>query len=257
MTLLEATRQRRSRRKYLSIPIDAAKTEKLRTLIDGYNKIDGVDMRLVLGDGSAFSGFRKSYGMFSGVQNYIGLIDRIIDPENPSKYRASENTEKMGYYGELVVLNATMLGLGTCWVGGSFDRKSCPFDLEDDEMVACAITVGNVADEMSTKEKLVRSMTHRKTKTAEDMFVSDTSVPDWFMDGMRAVQRAPSAVNRQPVLFTYKDGVVTASVQNPSDIGTALDLGIAKLHFEIGAGGGGEGGIGGAWEFGNGGRFKH
>lgn len=256
MVLLEAIEQRRSRRKYLSTPMDSAKADKLQALIDEYNQIDGVDMRLVLGNGSAFAGLRKSYGMFSGVQNYIGLIDRIIDPDNPSKYRASENTEKMGYYGELLVLYAVMLGLGTCWVGGSFDRRSCPFVLEDGEMVACTVTVGNVADEMSTKEKFLRSMIHRKTKTVEDMFVSDSPVPDWFMAGMRAVQRAPSAVNRQPVIFTYRDGVVSASVQNPSDVGTALDFGIAKLHFEIGAGGEGRG-ASGAWEFGNGGAFKH
>lgn len=249
MTLIEAIEYRRSRRKYLPTPIDRAASAELQGLIEKYNKIDGVDMRLVLNNGAAFSGIRKSYGMFAGVQNYIGLIDRIADPENPSKYCASENLEKMGYYGELVVLRAVMLGLGTCWVGGSFERKSCPFDLPDGKAVACAITIGHVPDELSAREKLIRKITHRKTKTVEEMYEADIPVPGWFLDGMRAVQKAPSAVNRQPVFFSYKNGAVTAAVKNPTDIGSAFDLGIAKLHFEIGAGGG-------AWEFGNGSAFK-
>jgi hypothetical protein len=82
------------------------------------------------------------------------------------------------------------------------------------------------------------------------MYTSDAPVPDWFLSGMQAVQKAPSAINRQPVMFSYKDGVVTASVEDIDGEGFAFDLGIAKLHFEIGAGGG-------AWEFGNGAEFNH
>jgi nitroreductase len=250
MTLLEAINQRRSRRKYLSVPLDAIVAERLQGLIGEYNKTDGVDMRLVLNNGTAFAGLRKSYGMLAGVQNYIGLIDRVADPENPSKYRASVNTEKMGYYGELVVLHAATLGLGTCWVGGSFDRRLTPFELADGEMVACTITLGLVPEVMSLREKVIRGATHRKTKTVEEMYDADTPVPDWFLSGMQAVQKAPSAVNRQPVHFYYRRGEVAAAVPNPADIGSAFDLGIAKLHFEIGAGGG-------MWAFGNGAAFKY
>lgn len=249
MTLLEAIERRRSRRKYKTTPIEPTTLSRLRELIEGYSKVDGVDMRLVTNNGSAFAGLRKSYGMLAGVQNYIGLIDQVADPQNQSGYRASVNTEKMGYYGELVVLHAVILGLGTCWVGGSFDRRSCPFELASNETVVCTIVIGNAPEEMNTREKLIRSMTHRKTKTVEMMYESDGPVPDWFINGMQAVQKAPSAVNRQPVLFSYRCGNVTASVPNPSDIGSAFDLGIAKLHFEVGAGGG-------AWTFGNGAAFK-
>ncbi|MCL1873280.1 MAG: hypothetical protein FWF85_04100, partial [Clostridiales bacterium] len=35
--------------------------------------------------------------------------------------------ERLGYYGELWLLQATALGLATCWVGGTFKRKLCPF----------------------------------------------------------------------------------------------------------------------------------
>ena len=241
MTLQTAIESRRSRRKFLTSPLDPSIMAKLQSLIAEYYAEEGMDMRLVLGNGAAFSGLRKSYGMFSGVQNYVGLIGDKND---------LINTEKLGYYGELLVLHATALGLGTCWVGGSFHRASCPFDLRENESVICAIAIGNISPELGLKEKLIRGIVHRKTKTIEQMYTSSDAVPEWFLCGMKAVQLAPSAVNRQPVMFCYaQDKTTTASVKDMTGDGFALDLGIAKLHFEIGAGGG-------RWNFGNGVSFK-
>ncbi|MCL2826707.1 MAG: hypothetical protein FWD72_04815, partial [Eggerthellaceae bacterium] len=208
MDLLEAIELRCSRRSYLPEALEGGSVEVLRGLIEEYNQVDGVDMRLVLDNGAAFAGLRRSYGMFSGVQNYIGLIDKAEDVAGRPKMRPSISTEKMGYYGELLVLNATALGLGTCWVAGSFDRKLCPFTLEPGEEVTCCITVGAVADDLTSKERFIRGIVHRKTKSAEEMLAGDAPFPDWVMGGMRAVQKAPSAANRQPVRFTYRDGQV-------------------------------------------------
>ena len=80
------------------------------------------------------------------------------------------------------------------------------------------------------------------------MYVSTVIPPNWFLAGMKAVEIAPSAVNRQPVKFTYKNGIVTAAVKNLKNESYALDLGIAKFHFELGAGGG-------EWAFGNGAEY--
>ena len=237
--LLNAIPNRISRRKYIQKELAPDAAEKLQTLIDEFYINENLKMRLIVGNGDAFKGFRKSYGMLSGVCNYIALIS------DKSEY---VDLEKLGYYGEMLVLHATALGLGTCWVGGTFDRRSCPVELDDGEGVVCAITVGEAAQELSAKEKLIRWGTHRKSKTAEQMYTADSTVPDWFISGMTAVQMAPSAVNRQPVMFTYKDGAVNASVKDIAGDGFAFDLGIAKLHFELGAGGG-------EWAFGNGAAF--
>ena len=212
----------------------------IASFISEFNAKHQVKMQLVTNNGDAFKGFRKSYGMFSGVKNYVALIGDKAD---------TLGLEKLGYYGEWLILHATTRGLGTCWVGGTFDSTACPVDLSEGESVVCAITVGNVKPKRSVKEKLIHGITHRKSKTVEQMVISDDSLPDWLLSGMEAVRKAPSAVNRQPVLFSYKDDIVTASVKDVNGEGVALDLGIAKLHFEIGSGGG-------SWEFGNGGGFK-
>jgi len=236
---LNAIEKRSSRRKYLPMAIEESDVETLQAFISELNDKKNIKMRLILDNGDAFNGFRKSYGMFSGVRNYIALIGDKTD---------ALALEKLGYFGERLVLQATMLGLGTCWVGGTFDRTSYPFELSKGESVVCAITVGNVLPERSVKEKLIYTITHRKSKTMEQMVISDEPVPEWFLTGIQSVQKAPSAVNRQPVMFTYKGGIVTASVKDIMGEGFALDLGIAKLHFEFGVGGG-------TWVFGNGAEF--
>jgi len=238
MTLLQAIDHRRSRRKYLPEPISSQAKEALQALAQEYSDKAGARIELAFDKPEAFDGLRKTYGMLTGVRSYAGLI------VNPGDKQA---VERLGYYGELLMLRAVALGLGTCWVGGSFDRKLCPFALAEGEEIVCTITLGPVKEKNSLRESLIYGITHRKTKTAEDMMQAEGPVPDWFMDGMRAVQKAPSAVNRQPVTFAYKDDAVSASVENPGT-STLLDFGIAKLHFELGAGGG-------AWEWGNGGGY--
>ena len=237
--LRNAIDTRRSRRKYLGTPIAKDTAAQLQQLIDHYSKAGNIRMELVLNDSASFNKFTKSYGMFSGVNDYIALIARDDDPTAK---------ERIGYYGELVVLEATNLGLGTCWVGISNNAAMMPFKLKDGEKLACSILVGNVADDYSTRERLMRNITHRKLKPIESMYIADKPIPKWFKLGMVAVQRAPSAVNRQPVTFHYKDDTVTAKVPNYDGPYEAFDLGIAKAHFEIGTGSG-------SWQWGNGAKF--
>jgi nitroreductase len=234
MTLLEAVDIRRSRRKYLPGPIDARTKAALAALAAEYGEKSGARVELAFGEPAAFDGLRKTYGLLTGVRNYAGLIARKGD---------SEAIERLGYYGELLMLHAVALGLGTCWVGGSFDRACCPFTLTDCDEIVCTITLGVTKEKNSLRESFIYGATHRKTKTIEQMMSADSPAPEWFLAGMQAVQKAPSAVNRQPVAFSWKGGVVTAGLASVSD-SSLLDLGIAKLHFELGAGRG-------KWAWGN------
>ena len=58
--------------------------------------------------------------------------------------------------------------------------------------------------------------------------------PDWFIKGIDAALLAPTAMNQQKFVFSLHDNVVTAK----AGIGfySKIDLGIAKYHFELGAG---------------------
>jgi len=239
MTLIQAIDARRSRRAYLPSPIDPTSVSELQALIAAYSKPNIFRMELVTENRDAFRGFLKSYGLLSGVTNFIGLI---ADQRKPTAI------EQLGYYGELLILHAVTMGLGTCWVGGSFSRASMPFCLSDTEKLIGVIALGNTSENGSRRERFFHRLIHRKGKAAEELFISDQTPPDWFLHGMTAVQKAPSSLHRQPVRFTYRDGVIEASVKNADDAMLALDLGIAKLHFELGAGDG-------SWTWGNPGTF--
>lgn len=237
MTILEAIDVRSSKRKYLASPIDDNEAGQLTSLINSINEVTGLHFQFIQNNGDAFNSFLKSYGLLTGVTNYFALVGK----DDPGF------KERCGYFGEKLVLNATMLGLGTCWVGGTFDKHSCVSQVRQNETLCCVIAVGNTPDSLSTREKLISKLVHRKTKKTHEMYQKDEQVPEWFMAGMRAVQRAPSAANRQPVMFSYNGGRVTASMTENKSI-TPVDLGIAKLHFELGSGGG-------SWQWGNGGEF--
>ncbi len=239
MTLLEAIDIRCSRRTYKPESMEKKAVEALQEVVATCSREGNVSMAFIVDNGEAFQGFRRSYGMFTGVRNYVCLLENKEDPHG---------TEKLGYYGERFALSATALGLGTCWVGGTFDKSSCPVALKEGQRILCAISVGPVEKELKAKERLIRGVTHLKAKKAEDMFTADAPAPGWFLAGMEAVEKAPSAINRQPVRFALSGGEVTATVPNIADIGTALDFGIAKLHFELGA-------RSGKWDWGNGAAF--
>lgn len=226
MTDLEAIDLRHSRRGYLGTPIAKESIAELVKAIELYNMASGLSIQFVEDGREAFRGFTMAYGMFSGVRSYIAIVGKTSD---------EHLKEKAGYYGERLVLLATKLGLGTCWVGGTFNKSRCSCTVHQDESLVLLILVGNVEAKKGFKENAIYRLAHRGTKPVEKLYVSDTEVPDWFLEGMKAVQKAPSAVNLQPVLFLYQHGIVSAEVKEPTHL-QLVDLGIAKAHFEIGAG---------------------
>ena len=133
MNITQAIEIRKSRRSYLGTPIDQSKTALLKSRIEEYNQRSGLTIRFMENGSAAFSGIRKSYGLFKGVRSLFIMKGPANDPYLK---------EKIGYYGELLILEATALGLGTCWVGGTFDASG--IRKAPGEELICVITVGNV-----------------------------------------------------------------------------------------------------------------
>lgn len=221
--LLRAVKMRHSRRSYLDKMIP---TEELTSAIDQINASVGLHIQLVLNNPEAFNSLKKSYGMFKGVKHIIALVGSKHDPHL---------WEKLGYYGEELVLKATALGLDTCWVGGTYSKTDCHCQILPDEELAAIIVVGYAEKAVTMKEKVISSISHRKHKTFDQCTKIYGSVPDWFKFGVESALLAPSALNAQPVLFTWKDGKAYASIPEKRNY-EHLDLGIAKYHFELAAG---------------------
>lgn len=237
MTYPEAILRRVSNRKYTAEPLSDSEIAQLNKAIDQCNRAGGLRFRLITDCPEAVSTV-KSYGLFSGVRAFVALVGLADDPHM---------AEKCGYYGEQFILAATAMGLGTCWVGGTYDRSACLPYAKEGEVLCGVIPVGHVSEEQGVGEKLIRSVLRRKSKSVEELSVGLADAPDYFRAGMEAVQRAPSACNFQPVCIHYENGVISAHLTEHKDF-SMVDLGIAKYHFEIGA-------HGGTWQWGEGGTF--
>ena len=220
MTLLEAIDARHSVRRYISRPLEREVVDCLRAKIDECNSKGNLHIQLVLNERKGFSGM-LAYGSFSGVENYIVMAGRWAD----------DLDERVGYYGEQIVLLAQQLGLGTCWAGLSYRKVKGAYALDSEEKVACMISLG-YPDDAGRKHKC---------KSVEDVSNAGVSTPEWFEKGVRAALKAPTAVNQQKFYIEYagvKDGRHCVCARRLfSMVGyTSMDLGIVKLHFEIGAG---------------------
>jgi nitroreductase len=238
--LLKAIDKRISRRNYLDYSVDAEKIEKLKCLVDKFNQEANLRIELIVEGGDAFSKLSRSYGFFKNVHTILAMKGLEKDPHH---------REKLGYYGELLVLEATDLGLGSCWVGGSFDRGSQIFNIEADEKLHYVIPIGEVPEEKTLKEKMFHGFSHLRPKKVEDLIITKVAIeelPNEFMNAMKAVYKAPSALNSQPVRFEYSNGQVFGRHVKPS-LTDSVDLGIAKAHFVVVAGGSFEWGNGGKW----------
>ena len=236
----EAIMKRQSRRSFTNKLPDIEHIKLIQGVIDDINEEENLSIQLMVDQADGFKGLTASYGMFKGVRNYIALIGPKDDPNIH---------EKLGYFGEQILLTCEVLGYGTCWVGGTFDRKKCKCKVEDNEVFVCAIVFGNVKRNTTVREKAVEKALHGVNKSPKltDLFHTEETPPNWFIEGMRMVSRAPSALNKMPVKFFYSGDSVMAKVKNPKTI-NYYDLGIAKFHFKAGA-------ENGHWDFGNGGIY--
>lgn len=230
----EAIRNRISRRTYEKKAFSSDEQMKMQNLIDKSNRASGLHIELLKDGGKAFNSFKKSYGLFSGVHTVILMKGNKND---------KHLQEKVGYYGEDIILDLTDMNIGSCWVGGSFDKTA--FQMYEDESMVCVITIGYVPNQ-TAKEKIIRSVMSKKRKPIEKRIVSDTPLPEYIKLGLEAVRLAPSAVNSQKPKFRYDGNILTAEVSNDYAM-DLVDLGIAKRHFEIEAGG--------HFDFGNGAAF--
>ncbi len=220
MTLLEAIEARHSVRRYQHKPLTQEIIEQLQAKIEECNQRGHLNIQLVTNETKAYRGV-FAYGKFYGVENYLVMVGQ----------KGSDFDERIGYYGEQLVLLAQQLGLNTCWTGLSYHKVSGTYHVDQGEKFSCMIALGYGVNQGTT----------RKSKSIGQVSnVSDTT-PLWFRKGVEAALLAPTAVNQQKFSFEYlgtKDGRHQVRAHKGfSVIGyTHMDLGIAKLHFEIGAG---------------------
>ena len=221
MNLQEAIEARHSVRAYKELPLVDDKVKVLKEQIDVLNHAGNLHIQLILNEPKAFQGTMAKYGKFRNVSSYIVMAGK----------KSEDLDERVGYYGEHLVLLAQTLGLNTCWVGLSYSKVPGTYVLADGEKIACYIAIGYGE---------TQGVSH-KIKTVEQVSNASDITPSWFKKGVEAALLAPTAVNQQKFSFEYagmsNNRHKVHAKKGFSMIGyTHMDLGIAKYHFELGAG---------------------
>ena len=213
MDLKEAILSRHSVRSYVDKPIEGETLEKLNAMIEECNRAGGLHIQLVTNEPKAFDCFLAHYGKFKGANNYIALVGKDD----------KDFEEKIGYYGEKLVLYAQTLGLNTCWVYLTYKKVKNAYVLNKGEKLGLIIAIGYGATQG----------TSHKSKALADVS-SAVNPPEWYLKGIEAALLAPTAMNKQKFFFSLEGNKVKADTA--SGVCTKIDLGIVKCHFEIGAG---------------------
>ena len=194
-----------------------------------------------------------SYGMIKGVRYYLSAL---------VKKGAPRCWEDVGFGLEALVLYATSLGLGSCWIGGIFDRRNFgrALGMGADEILPAVIAIGRPAEKRSLRDRLVRwGAKGDQRKEAAVIFFNGGwgtpllpgDLPGWG-PVLENVRLGPSASNKQPWRVIYRDGAFhlflsrdkAYSAMMPFADLQRIDLGIAMCHFEFSAK---EFGLAGQW----------
>lgn len=210
--LIDAIRLRTSCRSYAAAP-DAAEYAALSYAMGRY-QLPGARLALFPVEEGFFT------GMLLGTKRITGcrLAAAVIITDEPlSRVHA-------GILGESFVLEATTMGLGTCWVTGSFRRKELTLPLLRNEAVLAVIAVGKPVAALTAPAS-------RHRKAPEHFCRGDFRAwPEELQDAAALVQAAPSSMNMQPwALYVGPKGEFVLDASDRAQ----LDAGIALCHAEL------------------------
>ena len=238
----EAVKKRYSVRNYLNQEVEAEKIKDIKEFIDTLENPFGNQVNFHFFDREDSGENLKlgTYGVIKGAKNYIGSSVKL-EPMG---------LEALGYEFETVVLYLAHLGLGTCWLGGTFNRKGFAkaMKLNEGELLPIITPYGYAANKKHIKEVAMRKLikADHRMQWNNMFFQQDFDTPltkeeaGEFAFPLEMVRLGPSASNKQPWRILFLDGVwhfyenKEPGYSNvfPYDI-QRVDLGIAAAHFDF------------------------
>ncbi len=238
----EAVSKRYSVRNYQEKEVE---TEKLNLIKDFINNLDnpfGSKINFHYLENSNMKNQEQlgTYGVILGAKQYIGTTITL----------ESGSLEALGYEFEALVLYLAHLDLGTCWLGGTFDRGGFAeaMNVNEGEIFPIITPYGYASDskhEMEIKMRKMIQADHRKEWN--ELFFKDNFNSLITKDeagelafALEMVRLAPSASNKQPWrivvingnchFFEYKEpGYSDRFIYDIQRI----DMGIAAAHFDF------------------------
>lgn len=233
----EIIKQRLSVRSYESRTLADEVKKDLRDYISDISSPFAANVRFKLIDteAAADNGIKLgTYGMIRGASSFV--------------VSAVENTdmglETLGYRLEKFVLYATSLGLGTCWLGGTFKKGEFAkaMELKNDELLPIVTPIGYPGNSKNFFDSLVRMAAGSKNrKPWEEIFFDGSfdkkltsSVAGIYSTALEMLRLAPSASNKQPWRIVKNDNTFHFYISRNRNYSKGLDFDIQKIDMGIG-----------------------
>ncbi len=262
-TLYTKLIQRRfSCRKYDRAPIADEKQDKLIAFLD-HLPVSPFGTRPRFGLVAAQKNDSQSLrglGTYGFIRNPAGFVVGAMPP-------AKHDLEDYGYQLEMILLYATALDLGTCWLGGTFtkSRFAEKITLNANESMPAIAALGEFAEKDQKRMGIISQVAGSYKRLAWETLFSNVILKEPLYRNeagpyarvLEMVRIAPSASNKQPWRIVrngnfwrlylrrtagYRDDPLKRFL-DLADM-QRIDMGIAMCHFELTAK---ELGLGGQW----------
>lgn len=245
----EIIKKRKSTRTFLTQKISGSDLKKIENYIREDKNLIGpfgtkIKFKVIstLENKTTENGKIGTYGVIKNAKAYIVGIS-INDSRELVEY---------GYVFQKLILYLTSLGIGTCWLGGTFtrDKLDKSITLNDKEIIPCITPIGYPLEKRSLLERAMRiAVKADNRKDWDEIFFDeqlnpiDKSRKEILSTPLEMVRLGPSASNKQPwVIIVSKDlnhyDFYLEKTENypGNKMGfemQKIDIGIAMCHFEL------------------------
>lgn len=245
---MNSIRIRESTRNFQETPLTPEDLAKIETYLGEPKNLTGpygdqFELELILQTGYIKKETIGTYGFIKNPQGFIvgKSINDVI------------TLFQFGYVFENLILYLSSLGIGNCWLGGTFNKEKLmsSLSLSENEIIPAITPLGYSQDTRHFKERVQRRVIGaNQRKSRESLFFYDNfdqpltdQQAGIYQQALHYVRIAPSAKNKQPWRIIFSKDLSKAhfyiSFGLKDDRSYAcppeyLDIGIAYNHFEAG-----------------------
>lgn len=228
----ELIKIRHSVRNYDNSPLSEEIINKIENYIDNVDNPFNKKIRIKLIKKNSYNKELKlgTYGVIKGANYFLAAACEKDDL----------SLIALGYTLEKIILYCTSLGLGTVWLGGTFNKGefSKAINLTESEILPIVCPVGYEGGKKSIIATLFGDNSKKRKNFSEICFNKDFNTPltssnaDEYFIPLEMLRFAPSAINKQPWIILKDDNNIHFYLNSNKEI-NKIDIGIALCHFHL------------------------
>lgn len=177
-----------------------------------------------------------TYGFISGAKKYLVFYAE----------KKNYNWLDIGFIIEDILLYCTSLGIGTCWIGGTFNRSNLSKQIFEDEnyFIPIITPLGIEKKSRTFRDKIIRGASKGDSRfNIEKILINNKKEKylnsEKYLKLLEMIRLAPSASNKQPWRIEIEENKFNFYLQRTKGYSKIIpeidlqkiDIGISLCHF--------------------------